>query len=149
PGVSEAARAAIRRSASARHNGYPNHVIALTSVRVHAKKHVLGSYVEVRYNRRYIVYILMFLLLVINYADRSVLSVEAKPIADDFHLSVSSLGIVFSVFLWTYIVCLLPAGFLADRIGPKKTAAFAIVFWSLATVLTGFAGSVGVLIITR
>lgn len=102
-----------------------------------------------RYNRRYIVYILMFLLLVINYADRSVLSVAAKPIADNFHLSVSSLGIVFSVFLWTYIVCLLPAGFLADRIGPKKTAAIAIVFWSLATVLTGFAGSVGVLIITR
>jgi MFS family permease len=103
----------------------------------------------VRQNRRYIIYALMFLLLAINYMDRSVLSVAAKPISADFHLSVSSLGIVFSVFSWTYIVCLLPAGFLADRVGPKKTAAFAIVLWSLATLLTGLAGSVGILIVIR
>lgn len=98
---------------------------------------------------RFIVYLLLFSMLVINYIDRMTLSVAAKSIATQYSLSPVQMGYLFSCFLWTYVLCLIPAGMLADRIGVRKLCAGGLALWSASTVLTGLSGSFGTLIATR
>jgi ACS family glucarate transporter-like MFS transporter len=73
----------------------------------------------------------------INYMDRIALSIAAKPIAAEFNLSSVAMGYLFSSFIWSYALFLIPMGFLADRFGTKRIAGIGIFVWSAATVLTG------------
>ncbi len=91
--------------------------------------------------RRYWIYLLLFCLSAINYVDRIALSVSSQAIAQEFNLSPVALGYLFSSFLWTYIICLLPMGMLVDRYGTRISNAVSISVWSAATMLTATAGS--------
>jgi MFS family permease len=90
---------------------------------------------------RITLYLLLFSLITINYADRIALSVGAGPIAREFGISPVGMGFLFSCFLWTYVVCLLPWGLLADRLGIRAISTIGIGLWSAATMLTGLAPS--------
>jgi len=59
------------------------------------------------------------------------------------------MGNLFSSFLWTYLLCLLPMGILVDRFGSKAMNAAGIALWSAATMLTGAAWSYASLVATR
>ena len=99
--------------------------------------------------RRGWVALFLFSLALINYIDRVTLSFAADPIAREYGLSPVTLGYLFSSFLWTYTLCLLPAGMLVDRFGAKRVAGFGIGIWSLATAATGLTWSFGSLMATR
>jgi len=86
--------------------------------------------------RRAWIALLIFTLVIINYIDRVALSVAAKPIAGEFGLSPVQMGYLFSSFLWTYVVCLVPIGVLVERTGTKWMVGVGIALWSLATVCT-------------
>jgi MFS family permease len=100
-------------------------------------------------HRRYWIYLLLFCLAAINYVDRVALSVASQPIAKEFELSPVALGYLFSSFLWTYLICLLPMGMIVDRFGTRATNAASITVWSIATMLTGAAGNFATLVGTR
>jgi ACS family glucarate transporter-like MFS transporter len=87
--------------------------------------------------RRWWVYTLLFLLVAINYMDRSALSVAAKPITQEFHLSPGEMGLLLSAFLWSYLIFLIPSGILTDRLGTRVMNAISIAVWSAATMLVG------------
>jgi MFS family permease len=91
----------------------------------------------------------LFTLAMINYVDRVALSVASKPIAEEFGLSPATMGYLFSSFLWTYLLCLIPMGILVDRLGTKTINAAGITIWSAATMLTGASWSFASLIGTR
>jgi MFS family permease len=91
---------------------------------------------------RLTLYTLLFLLITINYADRIALSIAAKPIAEEFGLSPIAMGYLFSCFLWTYVICLVPWGIATDRFGIRTVVGVGITLWSMATVLTGWASGV-------
>jgi len=99
--------------------------------------------------RRGWVLLFLFSLTTINYMDRVVLSVAAKPIAAEFHLSPVGLGYLFSSFIWTYTLFLIPMGQFVDRFGTRRVAAVGITIWSVATVLTGAASAYGLLLTSR
>jgi MFS family permease len=99
--------------------------------------------------RRSRIYVLMFLLASINYIDRSALSVAAGPLAQEFHLDPVQMGYLFSSFLWLYVICLVPMGWIVDRFGAGLVNAVGISVWSGATVLTGLASNFGTLLATR
>ncbi|MEF9674063.1 MFS transporter [Pseudomonas sp. PCH446] len=44
-----------------------------------------------------------------------------------------------SAFFWSYALLQLPAGWLADRFGQKLTLGGAVLWWSVATAMTGLA----------
>ena len=88
-------------------------------------------------NRRNWVALLLFCVVVINYMDRVALSVAAKPIAAAFHLSPVAMGYLFSSFLWTYVICLVPIGLVVDRIGTKTVMGGGLLLWTAATAFTG------------
>ena len=102
-----------------------------------------------RENRRYIVYVLLFLLLVVNYMDRSALSVAAGPIGDQLNLGPASMGVLLSSFLWTYVLFVVPSGIVVDRLGTRLMNVWSIGVWSVATILTGVAGGFAALIGAR
>ena len=99
--------------------------------------------------RRALIYVLMFLLAAINYIDRSALSVSAPSLAKEFGLDPVQLGYLFSSFLWLYVLCLVPMGYVVDRLGTRAVNALGIATWSAATALTGLVGSFPALLATR
>lgn len=100
------------------------------------------------YKRGWIAF-LLFLLALINYIDRVTLSFAAEPIVKEFGLSSVALGYLFSSFLWTYTLFLIPMGMLIDRFGAKRVASYGIGIWSAATAATGLAWSFPSLLATR
>jgi MFS family permease len=92
-----------------------------------------------------------FLVLggVVNYLDRSTLSVANTTIAQEFGLDAFQMGLLLSAFSWPYAIANLPAGFLVDKFGPKKMFAFAAGAWSLVSMVTAAANSFGFLYAAR
>lgn len=100
-------------------------------------------------HRRVWIAVLIFLAVIINYMDRIALSVAAKPIAGEFGLSPVAMGYLFSGFLWTYVVCLVPLGMLVERVGAKRMVGGGIAIWSAATALTAATGSFATILAAR
>jgi MFS transporter, ACS family, D-galactonate transporter len=93
--------------------------------------------------RRFLVMGMLFITIVINYLDRSNLSIASPHISAQFHLTPTQMGLIFSAFGWIYGPMCLPGGWLVDRIHPRIFYPATILLWSLATygfgVSTGFA----------
>jgi len=100
-------------------------------------------------NRRFRVMGLLFVTIVINYLDRSNISIAAPDMASEFRLDPVQLGLVFSAFAWTYTPLQLPGGWLTDRISPRVFYPLIIMLWSLATLTTGLANGMIALIAMR
>jgi MFS family permease len=87
--------------------------------------------------------------LFINYIDRGNLSIAASLIQDELHLSATELGVLSSVFYYSYVALMAPAGWLAERVGAKLMLGAGLALWSLATFLTGFTTSFTMLLVLR
>jgi MFS transporter, ACS family, D-galactonate transporter len=100
-------------------------------------------------NKRFRIMGLLFVTVVINYLDRSNISIAAPSMASDFQLDPVQLGLVFSAFAWTYTPFQLPGGWLTDRVHPRILYPVIIMLWSLATLTTGLANGLIALIAMR
>ncbi|GEO10074.1 MFS transporter [Segetibacter aerophilus] len=81
---------------------------------------------------------LIFGNVIINYMDRSNISVAASAITKDLQLTPVQLGLVFSAFGWTYAALQIPGGLLVDRIKPRVLYTLCLIAWSAVTLLQGF-----------
>jgi MFS family permease len=99
--------------------------------------------------RRGFVYALTLALVTINYMDRSALGIVAQSIRGEFGLSPVEMGYLFSSFLWTYTIFLLPVGIMLDRASPRSINSVGILLWSLAMAATAGVWSFGTLLLTR
>jgi ACS family D-galactonate transporter-like MFS transporter len=90
---------------------------------------------------RHQVLVMLFLTVVINYLDRSNLSVAAPDLGRDLRLDSVHKGMLLSAFGWAYAGFQIPGGWLVDRIKPRILFAAICGLWSLATLLQGFAGT--------
>ena len=82
---------------------------------------------------------LVFVNVMINYLDRTNLSVAAPALNKDLGLSPTQMGYIFSAFGWTYAALQIPGGLIADKYGPRILYAFCLITWSVATLCQGFA----------
>jgi MFS family permease len=89
---------------------------------------------------------LLFAASLINYFDRQTLAYAMPLLAKDFQLDEVQQGLVLSAFFWTYTYLQIPIGLCADRFNMRWLYAGAFVIWSIAQGLTGFAGSLAMLI---
>ena len=87
---------------------------------------------------RYGILAAIFINVVINYMDRSNISVAATALSNDFQLSPVQLGLIFSAFGWSYAALQIPGGILVDKFGPRLVYTFSLICWSLATLFQGF-----------
>jgi MFS family permease len=89
---------------------------------------------------------LLALAVFINYVDRGNLATAGPVIKDQLGLSATELGLLLSMFYWTYTPGQILAGWLGEKINPYRALALGLGLWSLATVLTGFATTFTMLI---
>ena len=80
-----------------------------------------------------------FLLALIVLFDRIMISVAKDPVAADLGLSEKQMGWVLAIFALGYALFQAPAGYLADKYGPRKVLAGVVSLWSIFTALTGAA----------
>jgi sugar phosphate permease len=91
--------------------------------------------------KRWAIVIVILIGAVVNYLDRSNLSVANPLISKEFGLSPLQMGVLLSAFLWPYALANLPAGWLVDKIGSKKLFAGALGSWSIVSMITAFTSS--------
>jgi MFS family permease len=82
-------------------------------------------------------FIVLLIINILNYTDRSVLSAVQTHIQTDFHLTDTELGLLNSSFLLIYGLATLPIGIWADNGVRKNIVAICVSIWSIATVLGG------------
>jgi ACS family D-galactonate transporter-like MFS transporter len=96
---------------------------------------------------RWLIGLLLGSGILINFFDRSTLSIAGKPIADSFGLSLGELGVVLSAFTWSYCLMQVPSGFLVDRLGVTWPNRVGTVLWGFGCLLSALAvGPVSLLI---
>jgi ACS family D-galactonate transporter-like MFS transporter len=104
---------------------------------------------EILIRRRWWIAVLLFFAGLINYFDRTIVSVALPAIAADLHLGPARMGVLLSAFFWSYALMQVPIGWLSDRYNLRWLYAAGFGLWSLTCGLTGFAASLGVLLFLR
>jgi len=94
-----------------------------------------------RHGTRWLMLLLVMLVMFVNYLDRGNLGIAAPVIQKSLNLDAVGLGLLFSAFAWTYLLCIPFAGVLLDKIGPRITLTLALIGWSASTMITGIASS--------
>ncbi|HEU4428503.1 MAG TPA: MFS transporter, partial [Myxococcota bacterium] len=85
----------------------------------------------------------------IEFFHRQVLAVAMEQIGKDLALSDTQLGSLVTVFAAAYAVAAPVLGRIADRMSRRAIYSAGIAVWSVATALSGLAGSFGALLATR
>jgi MFS transporter, ACS family, D-galactonate transporter len=98
---------------------------------------------------RWRIFLLLLLIVTINYIDRASLSVAMPLISREFRITPSVQGFIFSCFFWTYTLMQVPAGWLADRFGPRIVIATCTTLWGACQAMTAFATGSGSLLLAR
>ncbi|QNI31362.1 MFS transporter [Alloacidobacterium dinghuense] len=95
--------------------------------------------------------ILILLVLggIVNFLDRSALSIANTTMRGDLHLSATEIGALLSAFSLAYGLAQLPAGWLLDSVGPRTVLSIGMLLWSVAQMATGMVSSFAALIATR
>jgi len=68
--------------------------------------------------------------------DRTNISIAGSYIAADYHISKVQLGTVFSAFQIGYALFLIPAGWIAGKLGPRRTLTGGLIWWGLLSIGT-------------
>src|ERR1700733_4490229 len=98
---------------------------------------------------RWLIAGLLVLAGLVQYLDRSALSIAAPLVSKDLGLDPAQLGIVFSSFFFGYAPFCFVGGWASDRIGPKWVLILAMVVWSVFCGLTAAAIGIVTLLLFR
>jgi ACS family D-galactonate transporter-like MFS transporter len=98
---------------------------------------------------RWRLFAFIFVVTVVNLADRTSISVGMPTIAKEFGLSPAMQGVILSSFFWTYAALQVPGGWVIDRAGPSRVMTGAIVGWGIFQTLAMFTTSGVFLLLTR
>src|SRR3989442_7904476 len=98
---------------------------------------------------RWRIFLLILLIVAINYVDRASLSVAMPAISKEFGIEAAAQGIILSSFFWTYAFMQIPGGWLADRYRPRLIIATATILWGVFQALAALATGWGMLLLAR
>lgn len=87
--------------------------------------------------------------MIFGYAQRGALSAVAPYMIKELNLSPAVMGVLLSAFFWVYSFMQMPAGWLVDRFGVRRSYAIGYAFWSLVSAATGLANGLVALITVR
>ena len=80
---------------------------------------------------------LLFLAGIVNFLDRTSLSIANTTVAAEMHLSATQMGWLLSAFSLAYGIAQLPLIGLLDRAGTRRVLGGGLILWSAAQMLTG------------
>ena len=101
-------------------------------------------------SRRWVVLVTLTFVYVLNFLDRQLLGILAKPIQDSLHITDGQLGLIGGLyFAFFYCFIAIPVGWLADRTNRVTVLSLACAIWSGATVACGLATTYPQLVVAR
>jgi len=93
---------------------------------------------------------MLWFIYVLNFLDRQLLSILAKPIQDGLNVTDGQLGLVGGLyFAFFYCFIAIPVGWLADRTNRIAILSAACAIWSAATAACGLARNFGEFAVAR
>jgi MFS family permease len=99
---------------------------------------------------RYVVLAMLILVYTLNFLDRQILGILAKPIKEEFGLTDGQFGLMSGLaFALLYTTLAIPIAWLADRFSRVWIMTTALALWSGFTALCGFAGGFSQLFLAR
>jgi ACS family hexuronate transporter-like MFS transporter len=90
-------------------------------------------------NLRWIIAGMLFLATMINYLDRTALSIVSVDVRREFNLNEQDYSHILTLFLFAYAVMYAGSGYIVDRLGTRTGFAVFMFTWSLAQMLHAFA----------
>lgn len=102
------------------------------------------------FRSRWYVVSLLGTLYVMSYLDRLILTLMVEPIKSSFHLTDTQIGLLMGpAFAFFFSAVALPLAWLVDRGNRKRYLVAGVAFWSICTILSGFATSFEMLFALR
>ena len=92
---------------------------------------------------------LLWMAFLLNQADRQVFNTVLPAIRDTLGLTDTSVGLIATVFNLFYAIMVPLGGWAGDRFSRKWVTTLSILFWSIATMFTGLANGVVMLVLMR
>ncbi|WP_345817069.1 MFS transporter (plasmid) [Paraburkholderia sp. PREW-6R] len=86
---------------------------------------------------------------IVNYMDRSTLSIANHSISAELGLSASQMGLLLSAFALPYALSQLPVGVLVDRFGARVMMGLGMFVWSLAQLAGGLVNTLQQFLVVR
>lgn len=74
---------------------------------------------------------LIFLFMLINFADKVIVGLAAKPISEELQLTPEQFGLVGSSFFFLFAVSAVLVGFISNRVQTRHTLLIMAVVWSV------------------
>lgn len=108
-----------------------------------------AAYAQPKTSVRWNIFLVMLLLVTVNYIDRASLSVAMPLLTKEFSLSPVMQGFILSSFFWSYTLMQIPGGQLVDRFKPRAVLALCTLFWGGFQALAAIATSSAGLLMTR
>jgi ACS family D-galactonate transporter-like MFS transporter len=99
--------------------------------------------------RAWLIVAMLFLFMLINFADKAVLGLAAGPIIRDLKLTHTQFGRLGSAFFLLFSISSVLVGFLLNRASTKWTLAAMALVWALAQIPMAFALGAPALIASR
>ena len=91
--------------------------------------------------KRYQILTMIFVTVVINYLDRTNISIAAGALKEELGINAIQMGYIFSAFGWTYSLLQIPGGIVADKVKSRILYPLIMVLWSIATLVQGLVNS--------
>ncbi|MDB5833678.1 MAG: major facilitator superfamily [Caballeronia sp.] len=86
---------------------------------------------------------------IVNYLDRSTLSIANHSVSQELGLSASQMGLLLSAFSFAYAFSQLPIGILLDRFGARLMLGLGMFLWSAAQLCGGLVTSLSQFLVAR
>lgn len=86
---------------------------------------------------------------IVNFLDRSALSIANTTMRSELGFSATEIGFLLSAFSLAYGLAQIPAGWLLDRFGARPVLSAGMMLWSLAQMATGAVSGMAALLWTR
>ncbi|WP_232698692.1 MFS transporter [Brevibacillus daliensis] len=93
--------------------------------------------------------VMLFVLYMINYADKTIAGYSAVPIMEEFSLTQKEWGLVGSSFFWFFSIAGILGAALSDRIGTKKMLAIMAISWTVIQFGAYAIASLPMLVVAR
>jgi MFS family permease len=100
-------------------------------------------------SRPRIVLLVVGLGLFLSTLDTGIVNVILVRLSSDFGISLEGAGLAITFYLFALIVCLVPAGWFGDRVGPARAAALGFVVFAAASLMCALAWSGPAFIVGR
>ncbi|MBI0580034.1 MFS transporter [Neobacillus cucumis] len=98
---------------------------------------------------KWIILFALFIMSIINFADKSVTGLAGIHIMEDLNLTSTQFGIVGSSFFWLFSIVGIIGASLSDRFGTGKLLAIMAIIWTITQSMMLFVSSLPMLIFSR